>query len=152
MTHLRTQTPKTMQYGEVPKPENDYIPRIQPKWLKYDRQCLKFTGYFKESVVENPNENYRVRICEIFYYLNDETIYINELKIENSGIPQGVFLNRQKVPKSMGSNDWYTWKDFNVGININFCQHIFRIVNCDKFTRQFLTDQNVTVNENEPIP
>ena len=76
-----------MQYGEIPQPENEYIPRIQPKWLKFDRKCLSFTGYFKESVVENPTENYRVRICEIFYYLNDETIYITEHKIENSGIP-----------------------------------------------------------------
>jgi len=48
---------------------------------------LSFTGYFKESVVENPNENYRVRKCVIYYYLNDGTIFITEPKIENSGIP-----------------------------------------------------------------
>ncbi len=62
--------------------------------MKYDRTVLSFRGYFKESVVENPNENYRIRKCIIYFYLNDGTIYVTEPKIENSGIPQGVFLNR----------------------------------------------------------
>jgi len=51
---------------------------------------LSFRGYFKESVVENPNENYRIRKMIIYYYLNDGTIYIMEPRVENSGIPQGV--------------------------------------------------------------
>jgi EF-hand domain-containing protein 1 len=38
----------------------------------------------------------------IYYYLSDETIYITEKKVENAGIPQGVFLKRQKVPKVIG--------------------------------------------------
>ena len=35
------------------------------------------------------------------YYLMDGTLYITEPKIENSGLPQGVFLKRQKVPRSL---------------------------------------------------
>lgn len=99
--------------------------------MKYDRKVLKFCGYFKESVVENPNENFRVRKMIIYYYLNDGTIYIMEPKIENSGLPQGVFLSRQLVPKTTGCEDWYTWKDLNVGCNVNFNGHIFRFVSCD---------------------
>jgi hypothetical protein len=38
-------------------------------------------------VVEDPNENYRVRKCMIYYYLEDDTMHIMEPKIENSGIP-----------------------------------------------------------------
>jgi hypothetical protein len=30
----------------------------------------------------------------IYYYLSDGTIYIKEPRIENSGLPQGVFLDR----------------------------------------------------------
>jgi EF-hand domain-containing protein 1 len=41
-----------------PKLENDSIPRIAPQWLKYDRQVLRFFGYFQESVIENKNENF----------------------------------------------------------------------------------------------
>jgi len=55
--------------------------------LKFDRQVLSFTAYFKESVVENPLENYRVRKMILYYYLDDGTIYIMEPKIENSGLP-----------------------------------------------------------------
>ena len=81
-----------MQYGHRAPEENEYIPRVQPKWLKYDRQVLSFTGYFKESVVESQLENYRLRKVIIYYYLNDGTIYISEPKVENSGIPQGIFI------------------------------------------------------------
>lgn len=44
-----------------PEPENDGVPREPPAWLKHDRQVLQFKGYFQEHVVENPDENYRVR-------------------------------------------------------------------------------------------
>jgi len=33
----------------------------------------------------------------MYFYLDDETIHINEPRIENSGIPQGIFLKRMKV-------------------------------------------------------
>jgi hypothetical protein len=38
-------------------------------------------------VVENPNENFRIRKCTLYYYLEDDSIHIVEKKIENSGIP-----------------------------------------------------------------
>jgi len=44
-----------------PVPENDSVPYQPPAWLKHDRQVLQFNGYFQEHVVENPDENYRVR-------------------------------------------------------------------------------------------
>ncbi len=34
---MRTKTPLNLTYGSRRPPENDYIPRIQPPWLKYDR-------------------------------------------------------------------------------------------------------------------
>lgn len=77
--------------------ENDAIPKIAPKWLKYDKQVLSFNAYFQEPVVENPNENYRVRKCTVYYYLDDDTLHVLETRVENSGIPQGVFLKRHKV-------------------------------------------------------
>lgn len=82
-----------------PPQENDAIPKIAPKWLKHDRQVLNFKGYFLEPVVENKDENYRVRKCIIYFYLDDDTFHIIEPKVENSGIPQGIFLKRHKLPK-----------------------------------------------------
>lgn len=123
---------------ERAKPENDSIPRVQPPWIKYDRKVLRFYAYFQEHVVESRLENYRIRKVAIYYYLSDDTIFVTEHKIENSGIPQGVFLKRQKIPRVTGElHDNYNWQDFALGININFYQRIFRIYDCDAFTRAY---------------
>ena len=83
----------------------------------------------------------------------DETIYITEPKVENSGIPQGVFLKRQKVPRVIGElADNYTWRDLNVGININFYERIFHIYDCDGFTKEFYNYMETPVNPSEPEP
>ena len=42
--------------------------------------------------MESPVENWRLRKVVVYFYLNDGTIYVYEPKVENSGIPQGVFL------------------------------------------------------------
>jgi hypothetical protein len=91
--------------------ENDAIPKIAPKWLKYDRQVLVFEAFFVEPVVEDPNENFRSRKCRINYFLDDDTIHIFEPKVENSGIPQGIFLKRHKLPFPDDQSKYYTWKD-----------------------------------------
>eukprot|EP00434_Breviolum_minutum_P031182 symbB.v1.2.027577.t1/scaffold2840.1/size69153/2 len=61
-----------------------------PAWDAFDRHVLRFTGYFKESVVETNLENYRVRKVTIYYYLEDDTCQIQEPKMDNSGMPQGA--------------------------------------------------------------
>lgn len=70
-----------------PVQENDAIPRVAPKWLKHDRQVLNFQAYFLEPVVEDPNENFRIRRCIIYFYLDDDTFHIIEPRVPNSGIP-----------------------------------------------------------------
>ena len=34
---MKTKAPLNLTYGNRAKPENEFIPRIQPPWLKYDR-------------------------------------------------------------------------------------------------------------------
>mgnify|MGYP006163254909 CR=1 FL=1 len=84
--------------------------------------------------MEDPNENYRIRKCIVYYYLEDDTIHIIESRVENSGIPQGVFLKRHKVPKPDGSGN-YEREDLNVGLDMNVYGRVFRIVSSDDFTR-----------------
>jgi hypothetical protein len=64
--------------------------------------------------------------------LEDDSIAVIEPPVENSGIPQGVLIKRQKLPKS--STEFYTVEDFNIAVNVTFYGKTFRIVNCDKFT------------------
>ena len=75
---------------------------MQPPWIKYERKVLRFYAYFQQNIAESRLENQRFRKVKIYYYLMDDTIFITEPKVENSGIPQGVFLKRQKVPKVVG--------------------------------------------------
>jgi hypothetical protein len=130
--------------------ENEGIPKIPPKWLKYDKQCLKFFGYFQEPVHESNTENFRVRKCIFLYYLDDDTIHITEPKIENSGIPQGIFLKRHKVARKEGG--LMTYKDINLGANLEVYGRVFRLVDADDFTRSFYTDVGITLNPKEEYP
>lgn len=98
---------------------------------------LHFKAYFQEPVVENPTENYRIRKCTVYYYLDDDTLHILEDRVENSGIPQGVFLKRHKVLIPGQEPKVYTWKDLNVSSNLNVYGRVFRIVDADDFTKRF---------------
>ena len=130
--------------------ENESIPKKPPKWLKYDKQALRFYAFFQEPVHESNMENFKVRKCVIIYYLDDDTLYITEPRIENSGIPQGVFLKRHKVPKADGSI--YTHKDLDLGMSLDIYGRVFRIIDCDEFTKKFYADLGVTLKPVEDYP
>lgn len=132
-------------------PLNESYPRILPQWIKMDKKVLKFKAYFVEHVVESAYENYRIRRCDILYYLDDDTIHINEVKEENSGIPQGYFLKRHKIEKADGDG-FVSYLDFNLKSDIFLYGKKFRICDCDEFSKKFYSDINVNLNEPEPIP
>ena len=81
------------QPGQKPKPASSVFPEGvgsgQPAWVAFDRQVLRFYAYFQEGVEEKREEHYRIRHCTIFFYLEDDSIQVNEQCVENSGIPQG---------------------------------------------------------------
>ena len=62
---------------------------------------LRFYGYFQEAVHEKREEQYRVRKCIILFYLEDDTIQVNEPQVENSGIPQGDDSVKCDVPHQL---------------------------------------------------
>ena len=103
-----------------------------PAYVALDRMVLRFFAYFKEAVHESRMENYRTRKVTMLYYLEDNTIQVNEPKEENSGIPQGQFVKRHHVPKRRG--DFHTVVDFRLGADLTFYGRTFRIVDCDAFT------------------
>jgi hypothetical protein len=145
--------PPTKLEGVPPRPEeaeNEGIPKQPPKWLKFDKQSLRFYGYFQEPVHESNVENFRIRKCVILYYLDDDTIHITEPRVENSGIPQGIFLKRHKVPKADGGI--YTYKDLNIGMSFEVYGRVFRIVECDEFTEKFYADLGIKLNPKETYP
>ena len=122
-----------------------------PQWRKFDKNVLRFKGYFKEHVTESSFENYRIRPCSILYYLEDDTIQIIEFKSENSGMPQADLLKRSRLI-NYNDNKEINWRDFNLGKNIFLAGKNFHICNCDKFTENFLIKNGVEINKPEEIP
>lgn len=79
--------------GQKLKPRNSAYPRGEgsnlPAWVAFDRQVLCFDAYFQEAVHEKREEQYRVRKCKIYFYLEDDSVQVIEPRAKNSGVPQG---------------------------------------------------------------
>jgi hypothetical protein len=104
-------------------------------------QVLCFFGYFKEAVHESYLENHRIRKVEMFYYLEDDAMQIVERKMENSGVPQGNFMKRHRVPKDDDPSEpdaFYTLDDLTLGATISIYGRTFHIIDCNKSTRDYL--------------
>jgi len=137
-------------YNELLQVQNEPQPYKIPSYIAYDKMVLRFFGYYKESTYQS-SEQYHLRQVVIYYYLEDNTMRVNEPQIENSGIPQGVLISRQKIPKS--SSEFYTPKDLNIGINVQFYAKTIRIVDCDEFTKRYYKEvEKIDLNPAEKMP
>ncbi|XP_022246896.1 EF-hand domain-containing family member C2-like [Limulus polyphemus] len=122
-------------------------------WRYFDKQILCFYAYFTEPICESQEETYRVRKCKIYYYLEDDTMQVVEPPVSNSCMTQGTLIRRHYFAKSSpNGNQSYTLDDLNVGKEVNIYGKNFRIVDCDKFTRSFLTKIGHHVQDPEIIP
>lgn len=68
-------------------------------------------------------------------------------------ILKGTLIRRHRVPKPPPNDDeFYTIEDFNVGKEISLYSKVFKITNCDEFTRNFLRKLGVKVNVPDENP
>ncbi|CAB3237276.1 unnamed protein product [Arctia plantaginis] len=121
----------SLTYGRVKQPA---LPAVVPHFVHYDKRCLNFTAFFKQPVYENPDESYRVRVVNIVYFLEDDSITVIEPRVKNSGIWQGRLVKRAKIPKN-DIGDYWHWKDLDNGKDICIYGKVFHTVSCDLFTR-----------------
>lgn len=47
---------------------------------------------------------------------------------------------------------YYTWKDFNIGIDMDMQGIVFHIGDCDPFTKEFLLSNGIELNPVECLP
>lgn len=129
---------------------------FNPPFIAYDKKVLRYGAYFLEAVHESNLENYRVRKCEVFYYLEDKTIQITEPKVENSGILQGNFVKRHRIPKpesdAYGNVQYFTYRDLSIGAELTFYGRTFHLITADGFTRQFFNTQGSPLSGDEEPP
>eukprot|EP01012_Entosiphon_sulcatum_P012838 TRINITY_DN1813_c0_g1_i1.p1 TRINITY_DN1813_c0_g1~~TRINITY_DN1813_c0_g1_i1.p1 ORF type:complete len:770 (-),score=142.70 TRINITY_DN1813_c0_g1_i1:47-2356(-) len=117
--------------------------------LRHDKQILKFVAYYKEAVHESALENYRVRACHIYYYLEDDTVQVTEPKVPNSGLMQGNVVARHKISPHDGP---LTIHDFGIGKEVTIYGKRFHIVDCDSFTRYYYSQLGMSLGPREEMP
>jgi hypothetical protein len=117
---------------------SNWAPVEGNKNLDRPSEVLCFRGIFAETVENSRLEKERVRKLVIQYFLEDNSIKICEPVQRNSGIRQGKFLSRQKVPRE-GSQGAQLLQpmDFIVGNRVMIFGRLIEILDCDEFTRNF---------------
>uniref|UniRef100_A0A8C6RAF5 EF-hand domain-containing family member C2 n=1 Tax=Nannospalax galili TaxID=1026970 RepID=A0A8C6RAF5_NANGA len=92
-------------------------------------------------------ESFRIRYYKIYFYLEDDTIQVNEPGVINSGLPQGTSIRRHRISLPPPNDDqFYTVSHFNINIDVVFYGRKFRIYDCDTFTKNFLKKIGTKLN------
>lgn len=133
-----------------PKTANEVLAQ-PPAWVAYDRKVLRFYCYFTEKVASSAQEQERVRKCVLYLYLEDESVHIAEPKVQNSGIPQGTFVKRHRIPRADGSG-FVSVQDLAVGADLAIYGRTFHITDCDGFTRSFYEENGMALKGPEHTP
>ncbi|CAB3220752.1 unnamed protein product [Arctia plantaginis] len=121
-----------------------------PTWLMFDKNILHFQAYFQQTLHENRSAASVLRKVEIFFFLEDGTLKVVEPKTDNSGMSQGTMISRQRVRLPNSYDLYYDILDLNIGQEVTFYGKVFKIVNCDNFTRNFMN--RLGINVPDPIP
>lgn len=121
-----------------------------PTWIMYDKHILRYQGFFQQTLHEMRIGSHILRKVDIFFYLEDGTIKVMEPKTENSGLSQGTMISRQRIRLPHSYDLYYDVLDLNIGLEVTFFGKVFKIVNCDNFTRVFLN--RLGINVPDPIP
>uniref|UniRef100_A0A8C6H3I9 EF-hand domain-containing family member C2 n=1 Tax=Mus spicilegus TaxID=10103 RepID=A0A8C6H3I9_MUSSI len=138
-------------YGQKIKPKHSVFPKGDgtdaPSWVAFDKQVLSFDAYLEDEVSDKRQEIFRIRYYKIYFYLEDDTIQVNEPEVINSGLPQGTSIRRQRIPYPPPNDDqFYTVYDFNINISVVFYGRTFKIYDCDPFTKNFLKKIGIKLN------
>ncbi|XP_026670246.1 EF-hand domain-containing protein 1-like, partial [Ceratina calcarata] len=122
-----------------------------PHYAVFAQKCLCFKAFFRQGVFNSPDEHFRIRHVNILYFLEDDTVCVIEPPVDNAGFPQGKLVRRGKIEKNV-NGDTFHWKDFNVGIDVCIYGVVYHIIDCDLFTREFLSSQGIDVGDKEEPP
>lgn len=108
-----------------------------------------FTAYWKEKLAIG-TVNFRYRIFKISIDMDDGEMIFSEQKTSNSGLPQGAFLKKQKIPNGKGG--FLMPADLVVGKNISVYARTFHIFSCDPRSRSILSQFGISCPPDEQCP
>ncbi|EFN89884.1 EF-hand domain-containing family member C2 [Harpegnathos saltator] len=114
--------------------------------FNFDKNRLMFKAYFQEVVQDKWKVIHQVRLVKISFFLEDGTMKIVEPAVDNSGLEQGVLVRRQRIPiPDPVKYRYYDVLDLNIGKEPEIYGRVYKIIDCDKFTRQFLNRMGIPV-------
>ncbi|KAJ9574140.1 hypothetical protein L9F63_008473, partial [Diploptera punctata] len=114
---------------------------------------LCFEAFFQETAQERQGYSYHIRKVKIFLFMEDGTVQVLEPTVDNSGIPQGTLISRQRIPyPPPREKDFYDILDFNIGKEVDLYGRVYKITNCDRYTRHFLNRLGIHVPDPVPVP
>ncbi|XP_033999559.1 EF-hand domain-containing protein 1 [Trematomus bernacchii] len=131
--------------------EQGLVEDFIPAYVALDKKVLRFYAYFEEDILFSPKEQHRVCPVVIYYYLEDDSMCIFEPRVENSGIPQGERIKRQRLPRNE-QGEPYLWKNLNIGMDLEVYGVKYHITQCDAFTKEFMESEGIVLNDPEPMP
>ncbi|KAL1453563.1 hypothetical protein WDU94_009894 [Cyamophila willieti] len=70
------------------KVNTQFTTQFLPHFVIYGGKKLSFGGYFIQNVAGSPYETYRIRVINLLYFLEDDTLCINEGHRPDSGFKQ----------------------------------------------------------------
>ena len=130
-----------LSIGTSPKGRSKKFTPFAPE----SNQALSFQAYFEEGAdVGKPV----VRKCVITYFLTDCAMQIVEKPTKNSGIVGGTIMKKTVLMKPDGNT--YSPYDFQLGAELVIYNRRYRLVDCDNFTRNYLT--SLEVDPGQTIP
>ncbi len=102
-------------------------------------------------MIEQIETMFRVRQLLISYFLEDGTILITEPRMENSGLMQGPFLKRHRIP-TPDRRGFLSPCDIYSGVNLDIYGRRIRVTSMDDFTRNFYSDSGLPLGQDEDMP
>nr|XP_042898024.1 EF-hand domain-containing family member C2-like [Parasteatoda tepidariorum] len=109
---------------------------------------LTFTAFYREKLGDEEKSTTRFRKCNISYFLEDDEMKIYEPCNKNSGLLQGCIVGKGKFKNPDGG--YYTIDDLNIGNTLIVNGREYTLINCDPFTRNFLTEMGFRVRSPQP--
>lgn len=116
-------------YRLIPKPPNkDYF-----KFIDNSHKILRWVVKLNTTSPEDIDRRFIIS-----YFLNDDTLQIQEIPQRNSGIVEGKFLARNRYKNSENNSSFFKPTDFLLNKDVTVNSYRFHIESCDEYTRKYM--------------
>jgi hypothetical protein len=104
------------------------------KMFKQDKHIMRYLAKLVSPLHSDPERTFIVSV-----FNGDSTVQVYEIASKNSGRQSCTFMERQKC-KNPYTDLYYTPKDFVKLKDVYLNKYIFRLTECDEYTKKYMID------------